>query len=312
LASRVDLSNASAVKKKSRFVPQDLLSRETYEITSAASDAFTTSWNQQWSALFPKPVTFQIYNGMTLTEATIFHRLRQLSFIRSQVPSIQDLDANALRCFTRNVLLIERHINVIVNWRNPQDSSLPLRCMPFYTSTLAFIYVVFREIPNTSSILGNFLIRLRISLGAIGLENFCEQFSPEFLLWLLFIGSWVAEGRSDRPWYLRALAWLTRRSGFCNWEQAKVALSGYCLVESVCEQPYRKLLEESRYGDMEPNGYTVSMFRFYHGNKSSYGQTMVSNFSIHSSHQYEKALRSLMHYLCLTTAHPSQHGYQSH
>lgn len=238
----MELSNASAVKQKSRFVPQDLLSRETYELTGADSEAFSTAWNRQWGALVPKMVAFQFYNGMTVAGANMFHRLRQLSSVRSQVRSIRDLDANTLYCFTNNVLLLERHINIIVNWPSP----MPRQC-PLYASSLAFIYTVFRDVPTTSSILDNFVVRLKRALGDVGVENFCRQFSPESLLWLLFVGSWIAQGRPDRQWYYSTLSWLTDRLGFRRWEQVKAVLVGYCFVESVCEEPYRKLLEESRH-----------------------------------------------------------------
>lgn len=125
---------------------------------------------------------------------------------------------------------------------------MPFRCMPLYTSALAFIYVVLREVPITSSILDNFVMRLKRALDFVGVENFTRHFSPEYLLWLLFLGSWIAQGREDWHWYHSKLVWLIGRFGFRHWDQIKGILAEYCFVASVCENPYQELFKSIRQG----------------------------------------------------------------
>ena len=172
------------------------------------------------------------------------HGLRQLSHIRAQFQSIRDVDADTLYCFTKNVSLLERHINTIINWDAVRDCLQPQQCMPLYGSSLAFIYVALRDIPATSPILDKFTARFKRVLDGMGLETFYQHFTPEFFLWVLFLMTWIAQGRQDQLWYFNAMAWLTRQLGLSVWAQTKEVLAGYCMVEAVCEAPYRRIWVE--------------------------------------------------------------------
>jgi hypothetical protein len=238
---RVELSNASAARRRSSLVPQDLLSRDSYELASAGSMIFSAKWIQQWEALAPTNVEFRAYPGMTSAGAAIFHRLRQLSHIRSKVKYVRDFDAKVLYCFTKNVSILERHINTIVNWPAPDCHPQPALCMPVYSATLAFVYAVFRDLPVSSPILSPFATRLRNALDAVGLERFGQAIAHEFLLWILFLGSWISLGRDEHCWFKSALKTLTSRFHITSWLQAKLFLSELCLVESVCEIPYQRI-----------------------------------------------------------------------
>jgi hypothetical protein len=242
---RTELSNASAARRRSRLVPQDLLSRDTYELASAGSMIFNSEWVRQWGDMAPR-IEYNSYRGMTSAAAAIFHRIRQLSHIRAHVKRVQDLELETLYRFTRNVSILERHINTIVNWPSPEDDPQPARCMPLYSSALIFIYAIFRDLPASSPILSPFTMRLRNALETLGLESFCEQVSEDFLLWMLFLGSWVTAGRDEHDWYISALRWLTKRLRISSWTQVKLRLSRYCFVESVYGEAYRNMWDESK------------------------------------------------------------------
>lgn len=212
------------------------------------TDAFATIWDEQWGISAPQLTGFQMYDGMTMLKATMFHRIKQLTFIRSKVLLIRELDTDTQQRFTRNVLLIERQINAIVNRPGAKGNtgSLPIRCMPFYSSALLFVYLALREVPISSSILDNFITRLRTALGILEPERIWRDFPPSFLLWVLFIGGWAAEGRLDRPWYLSYVAWLSTQMQLEFWGEAKGVLTQYCFVDSLCEIPCRMLWDEAK------------------------------------------------------------------
>jgi hypothetical protein len=244
----VELCNASALKKRARFVPQSLLNLMTPDLVVPDSGAFATVWDEHWGISAPQLVGFQMYDGMTMPKATMFHRIRQLTFIRSKVHSIRELDADTQQRFTSNVLLIERQINAIVNrpGANGNAGSMPIRCMPFYSSALLFVYLALREVPISSSILDNFITRLRTALDILEPEKIWRDFPPGFLLWILFMGGWAAQGHPDRPWYSYYVAWLSTRMRLGFWEQAKDLLTQYCFVDSLCEIACRMLWDEAR------------------------------------------------------------------
>jgi hypothetical protein len=242
---RTELSNASAARRRSRLVPQDLLSRDTYELATAGSMIFNTDWVTQWGVLAPR-IEYNSYRGMTSAAAAIFHRLRQLAHIRGQVKCVQDLESENLYRFTKNVSILERHINTIVNWPSPEDDPQPARCMPLYSSALIFIYAVFRDLPASSPILFPFTIRLKNALEMLGLQSFCEQVSDDFLLWMLFLGSWTTCGRDEHTWYISGIRWLTKRLPLTSWAQVERRLSEYCFVEPICGEPYRSTWDESK------------------------------------------------------------------
>ena len=217
-------------------------------VISPNPDVFTAIWDQQWGISVPQIITSRLYDEMSVPKATILHRIRHLSFIRSKVQSIRELDNDTLQRFTSNVLLVERQINVIVNWPGASGNAgpLPIRCMPFYSSSLLFVYLVFREVPITSSILDNFVTRLRTALVILKPERVWQEFSPVFLLWVLFIGGWAAEGRLDRHWYSIHVAWLSAQMELESWDQARSILTEYCFVDFICENPCRKLWDDAR------------------------------------------------------------------
>ncbi|KIM95881.1 hypothetical protein OIDMADRAFT_58972 [Oidiodendron maius Zn] len=245
----VELCNASALKRRARFIPQNLLNLMAPNLTVPDSPVFTAVWNRQWGFLGPEIVPFRLYDGMNILRATMFHRIRELSYIRAKVQSVGELATVSQQQFTNKVLLIERQINAIVNQpaADGKSSSMPMRCMPFYSSTLLFVYLVLRGIPTTSSILGNFITRLRTALSFLKRENNWQEIPHGFLLWMLFIGGWAAEGRQDRSWYSDHIAWLGTQMKLEFWEQAKNVISEYAYVDSICERPGRKLWGESKY-----------------------------------------------------------------
>ena len=218
------------------------------ELVVPDSNAFAAVWSQQWGIQATEPLTFQCYDRLTMTKATILHRIRQLLFIRSKVQSIRELDADTQQRFTNNVLLIERQINAAIHWPAAigETGSIPMRCMPFYSSALLFVYIVLRELPTTSSILDNFITRLKTALSYLKVENFWRESPHGFLLWVLFIGGWAAEGRPDRSWYSTQLAWLSMKMKVEMWEHAKSLLTEYVFMNYLCERPCRKLWDESR------------------------------------------------------------------
>ena len=218
-------------------------------LTVPDSPVFTAVWNQQWGFLGPEIVPFRLYDGMNMLRATMFHRIRELSYIRAKVQSVGEFATVSQQQFTNKVLLIERQINAIVNQpaADGKSSSMPMRCMPFYSSTLLFVYLVLREIPTTSSILDNFITRLRTALSYLKRENNWQEIPHGFLLWMLFIGGWAAEGRQHRSWYSDHIAWLGTEMKLEFWEQAKNVISEYACVDSICDRPGRKLWGESKY-----------------------------------------------------------------
>lgn len=198
-------------------------------------------------ALSPMAMTFQVHMGMTVTAATTFYRMRQLSHIRAQVQSVRDLDEDSLYHFTYNVSFLERYINTMTNW-GMRDFSQAGQCMPLYESALAFIYTAFRDIPISSPILSDFATRVRRDLASMGREIFCQYFSAELLLWILFLMTWISQRDEDRLWFSNAMAWLIIRLKLSEWEQVKKVLTEFCMLECVCEAPYHKIWMELEHG----------------------------------------------------------------
>ena len=218
------------------------------ELVVPDSNAFAAVWSQHWGIQATETLSFQRYNGMGMTMATILNRISQLLLIRSKVQTIRELDTDTQQRFTTKVLLIERHINAAIHWPTAigEIGFIPTLCMPFYSSALLFVYLVLRELPTTSSILDNFVTRLKTALSYLKVEKFWRESPHGFLLWVLFIGGWAAEGRSDRSWYSTQLAWLSMRMKVEMWEHAKSLLNEYAFMNCLCDRPCRELWDESR------------------------------------------------------------------
>lgn len=218
------------------------------EVSLLDTDAPSEDWCEHWGISGLESIRFRAYDGLSSLKLTIFHRIRQLSFIRSKADSIRDLPPVAQQRFTNEVLLLERQINEIVH--SPGVCNLDplarLGCVPFYSSVLLFIYLTLRELPINSSILDNFVTRLRSAVERLRSADSQRQFPPQLLLWILFIGGWAADGRSDRTWYSQNIACLAEEMNVQTWEQAKNMLAEYIFAVPLCERPCKLLWDESR------------------------------------------------------------------
>ncbi|RFU25568.1 hypothetical protein B7463_g10762, partial [Scytalidium lignicola] len=96
----VDLSNASALRLRARFTPQNMSSLTAPELAFPGPEAPFEKLAQQWDIPGLESIGFRVYDGLTMPKATIFHRIRQLSFIRSKVQSMRDLDLVTQQRFT--------------------------------------------------------------------------------------------------------------------------------------------------------------------------------------------------------------------
>lgn len=243
---RVDLCNASASRLQAQFVSENILSLAEPVRAFSDSDGSCQTWASQWDIPSYKIVTLRSYDGLSVSKATIFHRIQQISYIRATVQSIRQLDADLLQSFTAEVLAIERQINAIVHCSgaNKFGANVEVTCVPFFSSVLLYLYLALRELPPRSSILDNFLRRLRSAWEQLISDGLWREVPPGLLLWILFIGGWAAQGRSDRSWFTSNIAWLTKKMELKKWTDTKNLLTEYIFIESFCERPCKALWNE--------------------------------------------------------------------
>jgi hypothetical protein len=58
-----------------------------------------------------------------------------------------------------------------------------------------------------------------------------DQFRPELLFWILFIGGCATSGHPERHWFRCQLAAVCKKLGLVTWVEAKAILSKFAWVE---------------------------------------------------------------------------------
>jgi hypothetical protein len=63
----------------------------------------------------------------------------------------------------------------------------------------------------------------------------CWRLFPETLLWMLILGGIAASETTDRPWYVRKLAALSRVLNLTEWKDVAEEAENYLWLESACD-----------------------------------------------------------------------------
>jgi hypothetical protein len=82
-----------------------------------------------------------------------------------------------------------------------------------------------------------------LSLHLAKFQTPCPPETTSLLLWLLFVGGITSENIC-RSWFVARLVDVTAQAGVHSWESVKLHLFGFWLVESVHDEPCKRLWED--------------------------------------------------------------------
>lgn len=239
----MDLSNATATKKKPHFLPF-----EASPIYAGHSDSEVlwkyceSQWNE--GILIDLPITS--YQGLDVVETGLFHRLRQLTILAASDPSMAS--GPNQHAYANAVLLLERQISVAVQERMEFKNKFGAitfnqpTCL-VYIPALIICYLILRSTPVRSSIYEPLVTRMEIHIHHLTSKQLFERFSPEFWFWaLLFVGA-ASMGRPQQLYFQRIIKHICHLLDIQSWEKAKVILRGFVWADSICEGPCKAFWE---------------------------------------------------------------------
>lgn len=202
--SRVDVSHASANLKRPRFLSIQANIPTPPNPTLEDEVRLLDSLNSQWPSMFPSsPVT--IYEGMDGVTAYIFHRVRQLSSLASQIQACNpkgEATEELRQQYTQGMLLLEAQVNASIwslirnNVRQHGSATQPRADEPVRSCTrtwhgtcLLYIHLFLRRayLGPRSVVISKVAMRVKYSLRILSETELWVSFPKPFLLWVLFV-----------------------------------------------------------------------------------------------------------------------------
>ncbi|KAF8848972.1 hypothetical protein BDZ45DRAFT_252598 [Acephala macrosclerotiorum] len=268
LISWVDTCHAAANITRPRFLSvqshKTMPANPTFEQEKAIHDCLDAEWDPEF------PLTaIMFYEGMDVSTAKLFHRVRQLSALATRLDAMK-LDPVFQRQFTEGMLLLERQVIASIwsmasnNRRQRTDTKAVRACARTWHSTiLTYIHMFLRRTHRNSwrVVVDKVAARLRYSLKILTPTELWVDFPPKFLLWVLVIAGAATDGHPDRKWLAGLLSRLKGRQKLESWEEALPILKEYAWVDNLCSEPCRKFFEESIVGIIpEEDGRANTLF----------------------------------------------------
>ncbi|PVH81411.1 hypothetical protein DL98DRAFT_514783 [Cadophora sp. DSE1049] len=206
--------------------------------------------------------------------AYIFHRVRQLSSLASQIHACNpksEATEELRQQFTQGMLLLEGQINASI-WslaRNNvrqhgsstqarADDSVRACTRTWHATCLLYIHLFLRRAhPGPKSIvISKVATRVKYSLRILSETELWVSFPKPFLLWVLCIVGVAESGvgqlpvyggdtSGDKIWLLQILGKLRGAMGLGSWEEAKAIVTQFAWVEHLCNAPCRTFWENS-------------------------------------------------------------------
>ncbi|KAE9366937.1 hypothetical protein N431DRAFT_351125 [Stipitochalara longipes BDJ] len=194
--------------------------------------------------------------GMDNITANLFHRLRQLSALATEMAG-HKAQPEAQTRYTQAIQLLERQVSAsawslnLNNIRQHGSATRPRAPIEVRTctrtwhcTTLIFIHMVLRKTPPTSQIVEKLVRRAKFSIRILTPEELWIHFPPRFLLWGLVIANVAAAGHADRVWLLQILKQLQQKLALDSWESAKDILVQFAWVDHLCTRPASLIWKE--------------------------------------------------------------------
>lgn len=69
--------------------------------------------------------------------------------------------------------------------------------------------------------------------------------APDLLVWILFLGGLLSQGRKGHEWWVYKLADAARRISITQWDSLLVVLEGFCFIYRKTDKPARDLWNET-------------------------------------------------------------------
>lgn len=233
---RVDLSNATAVRKKPHFLPfESPISYSTYSDSETIWKYCDTQWDQEF--LFNLPM--KCFQGLDMIENRLFHRLRQLTAMIPSDPFIPNRTYQ--QAYINSVLLLERQIGVVVQERLAFKARFgeltltPPACL-FYIPSLIFCYMILRPTPVRSSIYGQFILRMKNHIDQLAPRQVFSRFPPDFWFWAMIIAGAASMGRPEQRYFQRITVQLCGILEVYSWQSAKEIMREFAWVDPVCDR----------------------------------------------------------------------------
>ncbi|KAF2101228.1 hypothetical protein NA57DRAFT_72670 [Rhizodiscina lignyota] len=105
-----------------------------------------------------------------------------------------------------------------------------------------FLYGALRSIPLPIKVFDLFLSRLVAALDIQDLLGAWEtQCTANALLWVFFVGSIVAQGRQEMPWFIDNTLDFMRKTGISTKKEYEQALKGFAWTDDFCASPCESL-----------------------------------------------------------------------
>ncbi|KAL5327876.1 hypothetical protein ACEPPN_005582 [Leptodophora sp. 'Broadleaf-Isolate-01'] len=278
----VDVSHASANLKRPRFLSIQANIPTPPNPTLEDEVRLLDSLNSQWPSMFPSsPVT--IYEGMDGVTAYIFHRVRQLSSLASQIQACNpkgEATEELRQQYTQGMLLLEAQVNASIwslirnNVRQHGSATQPRADEPVRSCTrtwhgtcLLYIHLFLRRayLGPRSVVISKVAMRVKYSLRILSETELWVSFPKPFLLWVLFVigvaesgigqvASTAGGDSTDMIWLLQILGKLRGIMCLESWEEARAIVKQFAWVEHLCDAPSRTLWEDSDRYLMELSG----------------------------------------------------------
>ncbi|KAH7327330.1 fungal-specific transcription factor domain-containing protein [Rhexocercosporidium sp. MPI-PUGE-AT-0058] len=277
----VDVSHASANLTRPRFLSIQANCPIPPKATLDDEIRLLDVLNSQYPSTFPSsPVT--IYEGMDGITAYIFHRVRQLSSLASQIKAYNpraEATEDLRQQYTQGMLLLEGQVNASI-WsliRNnvrqygsatqPRADDTVRSCTRTWHGTcLLYIHLFLRRAqPGPRNVvISKVATRVKYSLRILSETELWVSFPKPFLLWVLCVVGVAESGigqvtatvgiTADRIWLLQMLGKLRGIMGLQSWEEARGIVTQFAWVEHLCDAPSRTLWEDSDRFLMELSG----------------------------------------------------------
>jgi hypothetical protein len=110
-------------------------------------------------------------------------------------------------------------------------------------ATLLYCNLALWTCPSYFALVKSLVINLRQAILKLDF-SLCGRIYPDLMLWILFMGCFAAEGRTERSWFIIFVADVAKSLGLRQWPEVKRLLVKFFYVERTLKAPFVKVWDE--------------------------------------------------------------------